>query len=282
MSANDGGHIPINIIRDKRFGIQLSELQKLKKFLFEERVPFDSEQTKAIDIGLLNNLQYRSWSKASRLPSESEWRLLDEKQSLMASCLNDDLRYKIRIRELNKYFYTIPVLLLSLSIVTIVYYFLYPQFVPFPSALATASFLGSVIVWTMSQGGLGACAFLGIKVAMKDPKSAREAELPEEQADITDKNVLKTRILLGCLFAFIFGLPLSLNGLEGIRHFLFPASAVLTSTSTDSAAVKTSDIVWIVAPFMLGFSIHLVLALLNRFVASMRTFFGIAGRQSSG
>jgi hypothetical protein len=271
-----------NIICDKRFAAQLTELRRLKGFLLAEKNPFDAEQTKSIDIGPLNNLQYSSWRKASRLPTESEWRLLDEKLSVMASYLNDDFRYRLRIRELNNYFYAIPIWFISLSVAAIAYYFLYPQFVPFPSALATASFLGSLVVWTMSQGGLGACAFLGIRLAMKDPKGVEGDLLPEEQADITDKNVLKTRILLGCLFAFIFGLPLSLNGLEGIRHFLLPSSAVVQSSSPGPATVNTADIIWIVAPFMIGFSIHLVLALLDRFVASMRTFFGIAGRQPSG
>ena len=283
-----------NYICDKRFAIQLSEILKLKGFLFEEKVKLNPDEEHSIDLGRLNNLRLRNgfWNGSGRLPSEEEWKLLDEKLSVLTSHLSDDLRQKIRIRELIRYFYTIPIWFLFASISAVLYYFLYPSFILYASLPSTVSFLGSLVVWTVSQGGLGACAFLGTRMAMKVTKGAGPAESSEEEADLTDRNFLKTRILLGCLFAFIFGLPLSLNGLEGMRHFLFPSSAVLTSTSAGAAAavdisgkasssditINTTDIVWIVAPFMIGFSIHLVLALLNRFITSMRTFFGITDK----
>jgi hypothetical protein len=128
---------------------------------------------------------------------------------------------------------------------------------------------------------------------MKNSKNASPVEFPEEQADITDKNILQTRIVLGCVFALTFGLPLSFYSLEGLRHFLFPymAPAVATSvtvnlssagtptgTASSAPTATSADIIWIVAPFMLGFSIHLVISLLNRFIASMRTFFGVTAR----
>jgi hypothetical protein len=284
MGEIEETHTPSIFFCDKHFAIQLAELRKLKSFLLvEEKVTFDPEKEKSIDIGLLNDLRHRSWGKTSRPPTADEWKLLDEKLSILSSYLTGDLRHKFDIQELKNYVYTIPLWFLSLSMGAIAYYFLYPSFIPFPSPLSTASYLGALTLWTMCQGGLGACALLGTRI-MRTPNivSLSAPELPEEQVDITDKTVLKTRIFLGCVFAFIFGLPFSLNGLEGIRHLLFPGGAAPSTTSTLVVTTRAADIIWIVAPFILGFSINLGLALLDRFVASMRTFFGITGRHPGG
>jgi hypothetical protein len=73
-----------------------------------------------------------------------------------------------------------------------------------------------MLVWTIAQGGLGSCAYLGTRVAIKKAQGATESDLIRDSADITDINVLKIRIILGALFAFIIGLPVSFRALQMI------------------------------------------------------------------
>jgi hypothetical protein len=91
----------------------------------------------------------------------------------------------------------------------------------------------------------------------------------EEDADVTDRNVLKIRILLGCLFGVLLGLPFSNRGLTELNKFMFSES--------NTGAFDPSGFAFIVVPFMLGFSTNLVLAILDRSISTIRTFFGFSG-----
>jgi hypothetical protein len=93
------------VISDRRFNNQLVQVQSLKNFLFEEKVRFNPEQLDSLDLGALNNLRQGQFGRA---PSSEEWRLLDEKLSVLASYLTDELRQKIRIRELGLFFGPMP------------------------------------------------------------------------------------------------------------------------------------------------------------------------------
>jgi hypothetical protein len=254
-------------IHDDRFIAQLNEVRNLKRFLFEEKVKFDPKQLEDIDLGLLNNLRYRS---QARPPTLEEWVLLDKKLSALTSYLNDELRQKIRIRELSSFFGSIPLAFLSVATITMVYYFLYPYFLVTGSTTFAASYLTSLIVWSLSQGGLGACAFLGTRAAMK--RVNPDNQQTDEFSDITDKNALKVRIVLGCLFGSLIGLPFSNAALSKMSVMLF-------GDATAKGEIQASDFVPILVPFMVGFSTSLVLAILNRCVLSVRTLLGITSAQ---
>jgi hypothetical protein len=100
-------------IANERFIRQLDELRALKEFLFEEKVQFKEEDLDSIDLEELNNLSY---SASGRIPSAGEWRTLDEKLTKLVSYLSDDLRRKIRIRELRLFFRTLPIIFLVFSV----------------------------------------------------------------------------------------------------------------------------------------------------------------------
>jgi hypothetical protein len=126
------------------------------------------------------------------------------------------------------------------------------------------------MVWTLSQGGLGACAFLGTRVAIRQAEAGPSPELLREAADITDRNVLKIRVVLGCLFGFLLGLPFSSIGLTKMGEFLY----------RPDNGMNSSDLVFIFVPFLIGFSTNLVLAILDRCVVSIRTLMGISASKT--
>lgn len=253
-----------DLVCDKRFIEQLREIKNLKQFLFEQKVRFEPAQLDSIDLGLLNNLQFDG---SGRPPTPEEWRLLDDKISALASYLSDDLRQKIRVRELSIFFDVLPLVFLLATLAAILYRFLYGGFLQKDSLLFNFSFLLSLIVWTVSQGGLGACAFLGTRIATKRPEKATPDPFAEV-ADITDESILRIRIVLGCLFGALVGVPIGNIAFDKMGSALYDASVTLSP----------SDFALIVLPFMVGFSTNLVLAILERLIESIRTFFGMTGK----
>jgi hypothetical protein len=269
VSAKEQRHEPdaslLQKISDRRFIDQLTEVQDLKRFLFEEKAKFDPTQLQSIDLGVLNNLSY---SEKGRAPTSGEWKLLDEKISVLASYLTDDLRQKIRIRELRIFFGVIPLTFLVAALLTIMYFFSFGALFNKGTFGFNLSYLVCLIVWTVTQGGLGACAYLGTRVAIRRAeKIPLEAGASGDATDITDGSILKVRIILGCLFGSLIGLPIAGSAMVKLAKAMYPDA---------NEAVEAADFMLMVLPFMVGFSTNLVLAILDRFIDSVRTFFGIS------
>jgi hypothetical protein len=250
-------------IGNERFIRQLDQLRELKEFLFEEKAQFKEEDLGSIDLEELNNLSY---SPAGRVPSAEEWRTLDEKLAKLASYLTDDLRRKIRIRELALFFRTLPIIFLALSVVATVLYINLPYFLDSGSNWRLMTWLIIVSTWSISQGGLGACAFLGTSVIMKS--SIINQTAPVESVDLTDRNFLIIRVILGTLFAVLLGLPFSPLGLNVFSDLYWHGEIV----------PNESNLLLSLIPFLAGFSTNLVLVVLGKFVVAIEAVFGLSGR----
>lgn len=169
-------------ICDRRFINQLNQLRTLKEFLFEEKVAFASANIDGIDLGVLNNLRYKH---TGRVPENFEWRLLDIKLDALTSYLNVDLRRKIRIRELGIFFGELPLVFLSCSIIATVAFVMLGRVGDSESVVAAFIWLVTMIIWAISQGGLGACAFLGTNVILKIPNLAALQKSPKKTKLLT-------------------------------------------------------------------------------------------------
>jgi hypothetical protein len=118
----------------------------------------------------------------------------------------------------------------------------------------------------VAQGGLGACAFLGTSVIMKGAIVGDVA--PQETIDLTDRNFLIIRVILGTLFGVLLGLPFSPFGLNGFKEVYW----------TGKIAHSESNVLTSLIPFLAGFSTNLVLVVLGKFIVPIETVFRLSNR----
>jgi hypothetical protein len=273
LTRSDADPLSDISVCNREFISQIKHLRMLKRFMLEEKMSFSDTDIETLNLGHLNNLRYRVHG---RLVTMDEWAALDKLSSAITSHLDTlDLKRKIRIRELGLFFGKIPLLFLCLAVISTGMYLILPKMVEQSSPW----YLIIGIVWSLAQGGLGACAFLGTSVIRKSAEDidrmqnaseqgSKINEISQQLADITDRNFLKIRIMLGTLFGFLLGLPLSLNALYTIYHSLY--------NFTDQFNLKAWGVM--VMPFLIGFSTNLVLVLFSRFIAVIQTLFGIPTR----
>ena len=252
-----------NGISDQRFVEQLDVIKKLKKFLFEERILLQSDILESIDLGPLNNLRFAS---DGRLPTEGEWRALDEKLAGLTPLLTPALGWKFRIRELQFFFITVPIFFMGMTVIATLSLALLMTFGSGDSPFFLVSYVIVFLLWTLSQGALGACAFLCVTATLYAFKERSVSGPLQQTIDVTDKNILGVRVVLGALFALLIALPI------GGKSVLVVYQAFLA----EHPVPTIED--WIIAllPFMLGFSTTLVLAIFNRIIAGISTLFGIS------
>jgi len=264
------------LINDRRFNDQLEKIFALKSFLVQEEVVLTAEQLAGVDLGPLNNFEFGA---AGRKPTQDEWKLLDEKFSSVCSCLDDELRQTFKISQLRVLwilpFKFLPFVFLFFTVIAVIAYAM--NYHPFPEPCDLCgppgwghdlSYLGITVVWAIAQGGLGACAYLAVQASAK--KNGRErglSNLFKESLALTDFNV-KIRIILGSLFGFVLGIAIAEPGLEAVSKGL-------------RENIDAANYALIVAPFLLGFSTSLVLAILDRLVVSVRIFLGIGSPAES-
>lgn len=274
-----------DFICNRHFILLIRHIQTLKHFMLDEKLTFSPDDLKSMDLGKLNNSRYRA---SGRVPTDVEWATLDSISSAIASHLSTpDLKRNVRIRELGMFFGIIPLTFLFLAVISTICYLIMPNvFEKTPAYWSVLSIL--IVIWTLSQGGLGACAFLGTSVitrraeeivrAQNAPDTNASAErTPSELTDITDRNFLRSRILLGALFGFLLGLPVSHLAL----HIIFGAvtnNDWPNNNFPPKVGVSPANIALMIMPFLIGFSTNLVLVLFSRFISVIQALFGVPTR----
>jgi hypothetical protein len=138
------------------------------------------------------------------------------------------------------------------------------------SPLRFFGWLVLLTLWLLSQGALGACAFIGTSAIVKEmPKKDSTNSNVQEIVDVTDRNFLNARVLLGQLFAIILGFPFAAKSVNSLAQLYY---------QIQDAKIDSTTLAYILLPFMVGFSISLVLTILGRLISAIETFFGGSAR----
>jgi hypothetical protein len=289
-------------VADRRFWQQLQSLRELKSFLLSEGVVFTDADLDAIQLGELDRLAF---SPRGRIPSIDEWREIDKKMNALGKYLNYPLRRKRTLLRLRPYFRTFPLIFLSVAIIALfadscTRYLLDKQ--GNLNFVGTILDFAANLAWILALGGLGTCGYLGTSLMAE---SRRVATLPASpspttsispatstspaistpdhstspqssahlitstiaEIDLTDANLIVTRIVVGLLFSFMLGYPVYQLSEQHPLHTL------ILGKGSDQNLIKIVG--EILLPFILGFSTTLVLGIMERFVTAAGSLFGI-------
>jgi hypothetical protein len=262
-SPSAGVGLAADGISDRRFAAQLETIKELKQFLFDEKVLLQADALESIDLGSLNNLKYAAGGRA---PTEDEWRALDQKLAALTPLLTPDLRWKLRIRDLRFFFTTVPIFFMAMTLVATFALVLLMTFGQGDSIFFLVPYTIVFLLWTLSQGALGACAFLCVTATVHALRDRAASSTLSPPIDLTDGSILRIRVILGALFALLIALPI------GGKSVLVVYQAFLDTHPIPSI----EDWIVVLVPFMFGFSTTLVLAIFGRVIAGISALFGIA------
>lgn len=219
-----------------------------------------------------------------------EWKDLENRLLRLPAYLSDRQIAKVQLNQVTGTLLFYPIYLLIGSMASLICY------TTFSSTWKVFWF----IIWLAATGGLGSAAFIYVNALsiQVDPT-----------VDVVSPGLVAMRVVLGMLFAIILTSPF---GFQAFRGFAQTLSAVAspntqmppadlksqqtlnsggsppslnTQTPADLKSQQTSppsqtptdlkDGLMLLLPFILGFSTPLVLSVLNRFVQSAQSFFGV-------
>jgi len=247
-------------IGDRLFIQQLDYTRSLITFLIRRQALPEKLSDILANLAALGGMRY---SPAGRAASEEEWRKLYAISRGLASELPLEIATAFSIWRLRTFFGLFPLLFLIMGIAALeaMYFLGYAQ----GSAWFYFIGLAAVLSWTCALGGLGTSAFFGTSLLAQLASATGDDQAKLKV--ITDGTYLQTRLMIGILFAFVLGLPFGHLSLKTASDSLF------------KDVVWNSDlfttVLYILAPFLLGFSTALVLAILERLIEGIKTTLGV-------
>lgn len=264
-----------NAIGDIRFWRECERVHALQHFLSHEHVAVKPE-----DLAAIAQLEALSFNRRGRSAGRDDWQLLLWKESVLLSYFDERLRWRHNLDRLRIYFRTWPVIFLVAAVLALVLGVLRRIFDADLEPYARAGIYGSaVVLWTLALGGLGACAYLGTTMMNETARINKALQARADGAaasgvdfDLTDQNLIGTRIIVGILFAFLLGIPLAAGSLTYAVNQIADTPSV-AGFRFDAASVQTIGL--ILLPFVIGFTAPLVLGVMDKLVAAVRTIFGM-------
>jgi hypothetical protein len=258
-----------NQINDARFYKDIRLLINLRGFLIKEVEGLTPEQSEAIKLGSLNDLALVK-RNSGRRPTAVEWDKVEVLTQNMYSMLSEPLRKKFALGEVSLWFMAVPIFLVLMAAFVLsigIYYRGLDN--PGRSSDVFLWYLG----WVIALGGMGSIAF----ISMNSLSVQQDATF-----DMTNGRLLLLRIITGALFAMVlsvpFGAPQFIAFLDSVIASAKPAVAAVATASAPASgkvgATVLQQSLYLILPFVLGFSTSLVILIMNRLVEAAQTFFG--------
>jgi len=253
----------IHAVNDRRFINTLKFLTIMQRVIVGQKLDLNDQDKNQLYLEHLHLLYLaprkdRRRQDNCRGPTLEEWKEVERKIIALQKYLTPNLLTYVEINHLSgKILEKLALCLLGVSMGTLIAALLLEH-------SQNSLFLACFTVWSASTDALGSTAFLYVNALsiQVDPK-----------VDLTSRNLVTMRLILGALFAVILTLPFGYESFNKFGHIL------MASQSNQTVAVK--DSVLLLLPFTLGFSTPLALSILGRLIQSVRTFLGM-GEQPDG
>lgn len=264
-AAAEDGRTRIN---DDRFIKDLNRLKDLRSFLIQEAVVVAASDSRALEFGRLNQLQYNMLNDGrGRDPTPEEWSQVEWRTRVLFGLLTPALRRRFVLGAVPGMLAWLPLILALVALAALILAIksYNTDFLRMGSIGANA--LPFYLVWLMSLGAIGAIAFIGMNAL-----SVQE----DITFDLTNRRLIIMRIGLGALFGLVLTLPFGFQGFLDFCHTIVAGGEPSPAQQAGQSPPPTVTIqaLMLVLPFVLGFSTSLVILILNRFVDAVQGFFG--------
>jgi hypothetical protein len=293
-------------VGDRRFWQQLENLRELKGFLFSEGVVFGEADLDAIQLGELDRLAFSPRGRIPSIDEwreiDNKMNTLGKYLDYPLRRKRTLLRLRPYFRTFPLIFLAVAIVALFADSCTRYFTEVIDEVVNF-TFLGTILDFTANLAWILALGGLGTCGYLGTSLMAESRRVATPLPSPSPttstspatsnspaitasdhsagsqssahpitstiaEIDLTDANLVVTRIVVGLLFSFMLGYPVyQLSG--------HPLHTLISPERSDENQNLIKIVGEILLPFILGFSTTLVLGIMERFVTAAGTLFGI-------
>jgi hypothetical protein len=255
--------IPANLdfaINDPTFCTYIKRLKDLHNFLYQEAVPVNPTDAAALEMGNLSALYLH---EDGRPPTVQEWNQVEKQTQAIFLLLTPALRRRFlmggtpwMVAWMPVYFLGAAALSLFFAVITI------------EAGWPIFWMLVVYLIWLATLGAVGALAFIGMNaLSIQD----------DITFDLTNKRLMLLRVALGALFAVVLTLPFGYSEfIKFCARVAQPFQQLIekAGTAPTDASVLTREAIFLLLPFILGFSTSLVILILNQIVEAVQTFFG--------
>jgi hypothetical protein len=262
---------------------KLTSLIKLRDFIYREAIVIKSEDQDKLEFGINNSLSY---NRKGVVVSPPDWAFLEERTRVLMSYMTPDSLRRIELLFAPKALFWVPILLAVVSALALAMSVfppnsslldLWSQFLAlfgatsaFPPAASDQGLhvhlqswrLSGFLFWGTSLGAIGAISFVYV--------NALSIQI-DKNVDVTNKNFVTMRIILGALFGVVLDLPL---GYPGVVKFCTNLAEYDAAAQSKSETDITGGAL-LLLPFLIGFSAPLMINILNRLVDAIQNLFGI-------
>jgi len=245
---------PASSIKDEIFCRHLGRLKQLQEFLYQEAVPIDSAMSSALTMGDLSELHFHP---KGRMATADEWGKVEKRTQAILSFLTPALRRKYLMGGTPWMVAWLPLYFLCLAILSLVFAMVVMNATDWPEYSLFIVYL----VWLLSLGAIGASASIGMNaLSIQD----------DITFDLTNLRLMSLRVALGALFGVVLSLPF------GYPEFLiFCKIAWKPSQFYDPKTVSVVEqAVFLLLPFIFGFSTSLVIMVLTQLADGVQAFLG--------
>jgi hypothetical protein len=241
-------------VNDEAFFRYVERLKQLHDFLYQEAVPISPSDTAELGMADLRALYFHPNGRA---PNVDEWNKVERRTQTIFRILTPALRRKFLMGGTPWMVTWLPVYFLSLAVLVLVFALVTMSAIGWPEYILFLEYL----VWLATLGAIGALAFIGMNaLSIQD----------DITFDLTNTRLISLRVALGGLFAVVLSLPF---GYPEFLSFCKAAWKPSVFLNTD-AGVLTKQAIFLLLPFVLGFSTSLVILILTQLVDAVQAFLG--------
>ena len=252
-------------ISDRRFMRRVRQVLALRDFIVREMQEMQKSSRTELSCEGMYPFTY---ARSGRKPLDSEWNELESKVFDLNESITSEQRKKFVLSQFPLIIIYVAVFSLALSMASLVSA-VYPGFLlrGADADHLTLSEMFAFVLWTISLGALGSIAFISVNgLSMQS----------DATFDVTNTRFVLLRIILGALFGVLIALPISYT------PFLTFCQQLASAVPAVQNSISSSQVLYLLLPFLVGFSASLFMTIINKLMAGVQSIFGVDGPRKSG